>query len=95
MKKLLSFLPSLTLIFQLMAPAWAYEPAADAEETLPALPVGTRVSAAQYNPLYGEREAALPGRISAPHFFASAAAFNADDFYVDDADVLEAIASGM
>ena len=69
------------------------EPAADATDATPALAPGFRAFGAQYNPLYGERKTAATRAITPSHYYA--AAFDPNDFYTEDADVLEAIASGM
>lgn len=89
MKKLLSVFLSVLLVIQLVVPVWAGETAADA-----ALAVGTRVSGVQNNPLYGEGEGGPASRITARQLYASGAA-SADDYFTEEADVLEAIAAGM
>ena len=91
MKKFFSLLLSICLLVQLTAPAFAAETAAQPDgKTL--LPVGTRVFGAQDNPLSGGK--AAPNRVTAPRYYAGSAVDLAD-FYTEDADVLEAIASGM
>ena len=108
MKKLLSLLLSMALLFQLVVPVWGMETAR--EKTAPTLSEavqettkietadallapGTRVFGAQYGPLNEGK--AVPNRVTPPRYYAGEGAFDPNNFYTEDADVLEAIASGL
>ena len=107
MKKLLSLLLSMALLFQLVVPVWGAETATEETvsilseavrettktETADALLApGTRVFGAQYGPLNEGK--AVPNRVTPPRYYA-AGEFDPSAFYTEDADILETIASGL